>query len=70
MQQLIKRKDNITYIREVKEPNNYNQNINIRIDKETLDIFKGVAKQKGIAYSELLRDLIRDYAKEYSMKGE
>ena len=70
MQQLIKRKDNITYIREVKEPNNYKQNINIRIDKETLDIFKGVAKQKGIAYSELLRDLMRDYAKEYSMKGE
>lgn len=70
MQQLIKRKDNITYIREVKEPNNYNQNINIRIDKETLDIFKGVAKQKGIAYSELLRDLMRDYAKEYSMRGE
>lgn len=70
MQQLIKRKDNITYIREVKEPNNYNQNINIRIDKETLDIFKGVAKQKGIAYSELLRNLMKDYAKEYSMKGE
>jgi len=70
LKQVITRKDNITYTREIKEPKNYKQNINIRIDENTLETFKCVAKQKGISYSELLRKLMIDYSNNFIMRGE
>ena len=68
MKQVIKRKDGITYIREVKEPNDYKTNLNIRIDEKTLNEIRGIAKSKGIGHSELIRNIFKSYIAE--RKGE
>ena len=43
--------------------NKCNETLNIRIDKETLDNIKTIATEKGIPYSELIRNIIGDYIK-------
>ena len=64
MQQLIKRKDNIVYVREIKEPNYYNTNMHIRINKDELNAFKAKAKANNVNYSDIVRNAVREYIKE------
>lgn len=61
MKQLITRKDGIVYEREVKEPNGYDTKLNIRISKKNYDELKNIAKEKGITYSEMLRNVMEEF---------
>lgn len=44
--------------------NKCNETLNIRIDKITLDNIKQIATEKGIPYSQLIRDMIKKYIEE------
>jgi len=65
IQQTIKRKDGIEYTRE-RNSNEYSTHLHIRIDANTLNQIKEIAKEKEINYSDLIRKII----KEYIEKGE
>lgn len=41
--------------------NKCNETLNIRITKELLDNLKELAKNKGISYSQLIRDVLKEY---------
>lgn len=60
MKQIITTKKGTTYERNwnVKE---YYGHLNIRIDIETLNKLKNIANEKKINYSDIVRDLIKDY---------
>ena len=38
-----------------------NETLNIRITKELLDNLREVAAEKGISYSKLIRDVLKEY---------
>lgn len=50
--------------------NKCNETLNIRITKELLDNLKELAKNKGISYSQLIRDVLKDYCDKKLEKGE
>ena len=41
--------------------NKCNETLNIRITKELLDNLREIAKGKNITYSQLIRDVLKDY---------
>ena len=68
MKQIIKRKDGIEYERHINDLQ-CNTNINIRINKETLDDFKTLCANNGIKYSDKVRTLIEDYIRKEKKKS-
>lgn len=60
MKQIIKTKNGTTYEREwnVKE---YYKNLNIRIDNDTMERLREKANEQGIKYSDIVRNLIKEY---------
>lgn len=60
MEQTIRRKDGIEYKRNINDLQ-CDKNINIRINSETLNQFKGICNKENIKYSDLIRTLIEDY---------
>ena len=60
MKQIITTKKGTTYERNwnVKE---YYGHLHIRMDVETLNKLKDIANKKQIKYSDIVRDLIKDY---------
>ena len=41
--------------------NKCSETLNIRIEKELLDNLRELAKNKNISYSQLIRDVLKDY---------
>ena len=68
MKQIIKRKDGIEYERRINDLQ-CNTNINIRINKETLDEFKTICAADGAKYSDKVRTLIEDYIRKERKKS-
>ena len=50
--------------------NKCNETLNIRITKELLDNLREVASKQGITYSQLVRDVLKDYCDKKLEKGE
>lgn len=48
--------------------NKCNETLNIRITKELLDDLREIASKKGISYSQLIRDVLKEYCD--NNKGE
>jgi hypothetical protein len=59
--QKIVRKDGVIYEREIKQPNDYNSNLNIRVNNAKADEFKEVTKMQGLSYSDVLRNMMDEY---------
>ena len=61
MTETIVRKDGITYTRKKRETKEYNTKLNIRVSQVLLDDIKKIAQDKNIAYSDLIRSILKDY---------
>jgi predicted DNA binding CopG/RHH family protein len=48
--------------------NRCNETLNIRISLDILNGMRNIAKEKGITYSQLIRDILKDYIEKN--KGE
>lgn len=61
----IERKDGIKYYRKSKYKDEVcDTNINVRINKEKLEMFKKIALEKNIKYQALVKKMIDDYIEE------
>lgn len=60
MKQQIIRKDGIEYERKFKEKK-YDCTLNIRIDRENMELLKQIAERKNIRYNALVRSIIQEY---------
>ena len=56
----ITRKDGINYERKSKT-RNYDSAINIRISHETIEELKRIAKNLGVKYNTMVREVLEDY---------
>jgi len=61
---IINRNDGIVYERKKKEVN-FDYNVTFRARKEQVTKLKDIAKEKGVEYSSIIRELIENYIKEY-----
>lgn len=59
-EQVIKRKDGITYTRNIK-PTKNNAVLFIRISEDILNELKKVAAEKNMSYSRVARNILTDY---------
>lgn len=62
LKQRIVRTDGVEYERKPKAKN-YDASVTIRINSESLNVFKEKAALEDTSYSELLRELIEEYAR-------
>ena len=60
MRQIITTKKGTTYERNW-DVKSYYSNINIRIDADTMCKFKEITQDKGLKYSDVVRQLIQEY---------
>ena len=69
MKQIITTYKGTTYERE-RNVNSYYTHLHIRIDEDTINKIRCVADEKGVKYSDIVRNLIKDYLdKEDKEKG-
>lgn len=64
MEETITRKDGIVYVRKKNEIQQ-DKNLNIRINSELNTRLRDIANKLNIKYSDLVRDALESYLKEY-----